>query len=67
MMGVDKVTILTSIAPIIILIVQLALMIFCLLKLSKKDTTESLSNQLWAFIIIFCALIGPIAYLFFED
>lgn len=59
-------TYLTLIVPIIILIVQLPLMIFCLLKLSKQDITESLSKQLWTFIIIFCAFIGPIAYLLIE-
>lgn len=45
-----------------IIIIQLVLMIFCLLKLSK-DATKYLPKWLWALIIIFGELLGPIAYL----
>jgi hypothetical protein len=45
-----------------LIIIQLILMAFCLLKLSK-DTTKYLPKWLWALIIIFGELLGPIAYL----
>ncbi|MFL0197970.1 PLDc N-terminal domain-containing protein [Clostridium sp. WILCCON 0269] len=42
-------------------------MIFCLSKLFKQDFTNYLLKQLWIFIIMFCSLIGPIAYLYLEN
>ena len=45
-----------------LLIIQLALMIFCLLKLSK-DNVKYLPKWIWVLIIIFGELLGPIAYL----
>lgn len=47
-----------------IIIIQLSLMIFCLFKLSK-DIVKFLPKWLWALIIIFGELLGPIAYLIF--
>ena len=45
-----------------LIIIQLFLMVFCLLKLSK-DTTKYLPKWLWALIIILGELLGPIVYL----
>ena len=53
--------------PIIILIIELAFMTFCLLKLSKEDNPKCLSKRIWAFIIIFGSLIGQLAYLSLAD
>ncbi|AUM87014.1 PLDc N-terminal domain-containing protein [Clostridium botulinum] len=55
------------IIPIILLIIHLALMIFCLSKLFRQDFTNYLSKQLWIFIIMFFSIIGPISYLHFEN
>jgi len=53
--------------PIIILVMDLSLMIFCLLKLSNEGSTNSLSKRIWTFIIIFGSLIGQLAYLSLAD
>ncbi|WP_315074136.1 PLDc N-terminal domain-containing protein [uncultured Clostridium sp.] len=59
-------TYLETIIQIIPLIIHLALAIFCLSKLFKQNFTRYLSKQLWTIIIVFCSLIGPIAYLYLE-
>ena len=46
--------------PVIVL--QLALMVFCLLRL-RKDKVKYLPKWAWALIIIFGELLGPIVYL----
>lgn len=38
---------LVELLPIIVLIFHFALMIFCLLKLSKENTTRYWSKQIW--------------------
>jgi len=48
--------------PIIVL--QLALMIFALIDLSRRSRTKG-PKWLWALIIIFGELLGPILYLLF--
>lgn len=45
-----------------LIIIQLLLMIFCLYRLSK-DKVKYLPKWLWALIIIFGELLGPIIYL----
>jgi hypothetical protein len=45
-----------------IIVIQLSLMIFCLFKLSK-DAVKYLPKWVWALIIIFGELLGPIIYL----
>ena len=46
--------------PVIVL--QLGLMVFCLLRL-RKDKVKYLPKWAWALIIIFGELLGPIVYL----
>jgi hypothetical protein len=45
-----------------ILVIQLSLMIFCLIRLSK-DKVKYLPKWAWALIIILGELLGPIIYL----
>ena len=45
-----------------LIIIQLALMTFCLLKLSK-DNVKYLPKWIWVLIIVFGELLGPIVYL----
>ncbi|MBU3181960.1 PLD nuclease N-terminal domain-containing protein [Clostridium psychrophilum] len=45
-----------------LIIIQLALMTFCLLKLSK-DNVKYFPKWIWVLIIVFGELLGPIAYL----
>lgn len=46
-----------------VIIIQLGLLIFCIVKL-VKDKVKYLPKWLW-FIILFLNIIGPIAYLIF--
>ncbi len=48
------------IIPIILL--QLGLMVFCLVDLARRERTKG-PKWLWAILIIFGELIGPIIYL----
>jgi hypothetical protein len=56
----SEMSILKIIAPLIV--IQLVLMIFCLIRL-KKDKAKYLPKWGWALIIIFGELWGPIVYL----
>jgi len=57
-MGMEEM--LKLLAPVIVL--QFALMIFCLVKL-KNDKVKYLPKWVWALIIIIFNFIGPILYL----
>ncbi len=54
----------TRFLPLIIpiLLIQLGLMVFCLIDLSRRERTKG-PKWLWAVIIIFGELIGPVIYL----
>lgn len=54
--------------PIItpILLIQLGLIIFCLIKVLKQTTFKFLNKPVWMMIILFVQLFGPIAYLLLE-
>lgn len=55
---------LLKILPLIIplILIQLALMIFCLVDLSRRERTNG-PKWVWALVIILGELIGPIVYL----
>jgi hypothetical protein len=53
-------TILPFLIPIVLL--QLGLMIYCLLDLSRREKTRG-PRWMWALIIVFGELIGPVVYL----
>ena len=57
----DIMTILPLIIPLVIL--QLVLMIYCLVDLSRRSTVKSLPKWGWALIIILGEFFGPIVYL----
>jgi hypothetical protein len=44
-----------------IIIIQLGLMIFALIDLARRSTANG-PRWMWAFVIIFINIIGPIAY-----
>ena len=50
------------ILPIVIL--QLGLMIFCLVNLARREHTRG-PKWVWALVVIFVQLFGPIIYLLF--
>jgi hypothetical protein len=52
--------------PLIIplILVQLGLMVFCLIDLSRRERTRG-PKWLWAILIVLGELIGPVAYLLF--
>ncbi|ADL42189.1 hypothetical protein COB47_0880 [Caldicellulosiruptor obsidiansis OB47] len=58
--NMDMEEMLKLLAPVIVL--QFALMIFCLVKL-KNDKVKYLPKWVWALIIIIFNFIGPILYL----
>lgn len=60
MFGMSTEELIKVLAPLIIF--QLGLMIFCLFRL-KKDKVKHLPKWVWALIIIFGELLGPIVYL----
>lgn len=53
--------------PLIIpfVLIQLGLMIFSLVDLVKRDKVKGDNKVIWALVIIFINIIGPIAYLIF--
>ncbi len=55
---------LTKYLPLLIpiVLIQLGLMVFCLVDLARREQTKG-PKWLWAVIIIFGELIGPIVYL----
>lgn len=56
--------ILLRILPLIIplILVQLALMVYCLVDLSRRERTKG-PKWLWAILIVLGELIGPVVYL----
>jgi hypothetical protein len=52
--------------PLIIplILVQVGLMVFCLIDLSRRERTRG-PKWLWAILIVLGELIGPVAYLLF--
>ncbi|BCS80874.1 PLD nuclease N-terminal domain-containing protein [Anaerocellum diazotrophicum] len=58
--NMDMEEMLKLLAPVIVL--QFALMIFCLVKL-KNDRVKHLPKWAWALIIIIFNFVGPIVYL----
>lgn len=57
-----------EILPVLIpiILIQLSLMIFSLRKALKQTEFKVLNKPVWAMIIIFLQLIGPITYLIVE-
>ena len=57
---------LNSILPLLIplLVIQLGLMVYCLVDLSRRAKVRGLPKWAWALIIILGELIGPIVYIF---
>ena len=55
-------TVLPFIIPLVI--IQLALAVYCLVDLSRRENTRG-PKWLWAIIIILGELVGPIIYLLF--
>ncbi len=53
-------TMLLALAPLVVL--QLSLAIFCLVKLIREGSAN-LNKTLWIFIILFLNLLGPILFL----
>lgn len=55
---------LLMLAPL--LVIELGLMIFALIKLIRASKTRFFNKAIWALLIIFIHLIGPILYLVLE-
>lgn len=53
--------------PIILLILHFSLAYVCIAKLTQKRKTRMFSKEQWVLIIIFLGLLGPIAYLLYEE
>ncbi|MGE5224952.1 MAG: PLD nuclease N-terminal domain-containing protein [Omnitrophica WOR_2 bacterium] len=47
-----------------ILLIQLGLMVYCLIDLSRRERTRG-PKWLWAVVIVLGELLGPVAYLIF--
>lgn len=60
----DFIEILPLFAPIVV--IQLGLMIFCLIKVAKQTKFRFFNKLIWILIIMFIQLFGPIAYLILE-
>jgi len=60
----DKVKTLSDYLPFLIpvLLLQLGLAIFCLIDLARRNRTKG-PKWMWAIIIIFGELVGPLVYL----
>lgn len=54
------------ILPIVVLILSLALMIYCLRDLSKRLRTRYLTKTYWTVLVIVGSLLGQFAYLALE-
>jgi len=56
----------TSFLPLIIplVVIQLGLIVYCLIDLSRREKVRGLPKWAWALIIILGELIGPIVYIF---
>lgn len=57
-----------EILPILIpiILIQVSLILFALIKALKQTEFKVLNKPVWAIIIIFMQLVGPIAYLIIE-
>ncbi|MDO8972144.1 MAG: PLD nuclease N-terminal domain-containing protein [Saprospiraceae bacterium] len=55
-----------SLLPYLIplLVIQLGLMVFCLMDLARREKTKG-PKWLWAVLIVFGQLLGPVVYLIF--
>lgn len=62
----EKIPTIQQFLPLIIplVILQLGLMIFCLVDLVRREHTRG-PKWIWALVVIFGELIGPIIYLLF--
>ncbi len=49
-----------------LIIIQFALMIWGIIKISSKNETKYLNKTVWILIILLVSLFGPIAYLVLE-
>jgi len=49
-----------------VIIIQLALMIYCLVNVIKKTETKYLNKLAWILIIVLINIFGPIVYLIME-
>ncbi|SDN01955.1 PLDc N-terminal domain-containing protein [Acetanaerobacterium elongatum] len=50
-----------------VVIIQIAIMVYCLINLSKKSRTKYLNKTLWIIIIFFGSLLGQGIYLALES
>ncbi|MDR2977810.1 MAG: PLDc N-terminal domain-containing protein [Streptococcaceae bacterium] len=50
-----------------VMLIEIGLLIFCLVKLIRSKGTRYLNKGIWALIIIFVQLIGSILYLVLES
>ncbi|MBO0476212.1 PLDc_N domain-containing protein [Vagococcus sp. DIV0080] len=57
-----------EILPILlpIILIQLGLMVYALLKVVKQQQFKYLNKPMWVLIVMFLQLFGPIAYLILE-
>ncbi len=57
-----------EILPILlpIILIQLGLMVYALLKVVKQQQFKYLNKPVWVLIVMFLQLFGPIAYLILE-
>ena len=57
-----------EILPILlpIILIQLGLMVYALLKVVKQQQFKYLNKPIWVLIVMFLQLFGPIAYLILE-
>ena len=55
-------TILPFLVPLVV--IQLGLMVYCLIDLSRRARVRWLPKWAWAIIIVLGELLGPIVYLF---
>lgn len=63
------ITVLGDYLPFLIplIILQVILMLFALVKVIKRDSFKNLNRPAWILIIIFVNIIGPISYLVSEE
>ena len=59
-MNIDWNTLLPFLIPLVL--VQLGLMVYCLIDLSRRERTRG-PKLLWVFLIVFGELLGPVVYL----
>lgn len=59
---IDFMSLMPLLVPLIVL--QLGLMVYCLVDLSRREKVKYLPKWGWALIIILGELVGPVVYLF---